>query len=167
MSLLAKLGLAVLPTAVNVGNELLNPSKPTDIENKLGKMAGVFENDATSPITDNRVFQEGITQLNSFDKRNREQGENIAGAGNVTQDAKLSVMQGANDTFANAFNQLFRSAQRFREFSQGKFMNTLALQDNFKQQRLGRRQQNTASIIQPLTQATGAVIESDFFKTKK
>lgn len=157
----AQAGIALAPTAIKGLNEVFNPSQASDYENKLANFMDIYEGNASDPVTENRVYRTGKREINARDKKNREQINNVVGAGNVTNEVKLAGMDAANETYAAAINRLMNNAQRYKEFSQGKVLQLAGMKEQAKQNRLGQRQQKTASWMGPLSSAANAFLMSD------
>ena len=167
LSTAAQVGVASIPTGIKAFNELINPSKPTGYEKKLAKLAEMFGNQASMPVTQNSAFTEGKSVLDAKDKKNRKNVANMTGAGNVTNEVKLTAMNNANDSYAQAISRLIGNAQRFKQAMTGQQINAMSLQENAKQGRLANRQSNTASFIQPMQSAINSFLFSDLVNSKE
>ena len=161
LPLLAQLGIAAAPTAIKAANQIFNPSQESDYEKKIGKYADLFGEQAQSPVTENNVFKSGKSVIDARDKKTREQTENTLGAGNVTGEAKLAGMQSNNEVYAQMLNGLMARAQRFKESSQGKYMNALGLGESIKNNRLNQRANSDAGLMGGLSAGANALLLSD------
>ena len=157
---LAQLGIASAPTAIKTLNQVFNPSQESEYEKKVNSMAELFGEQAKAPITENTAYKSGKSVIDSRDKKSRERTDNTLGAGNVTSEGKLAGMQDNNEVYAQMLNGLMSRAQRFKEASQGRYMNALGLGEYIKNNRLNQRANSDASMIGGLSQGLNAFLLS-------
>lgn len=159
--LAGQVAIAAAPGLVGKLNDVINPSQPSEFEKKLNDFFELYDGQARKGVTENSVYKSGKREIDARDKKIREQSANIVGAGNNTNEAKLAVMQNANDSYGAALSRLMENARRYKEFSQGKALQVAGMQENAKQNRLQQKGLDTASLIQPLSKAANAVLLSD------
>lgn len=157
----AQIGIAAAPTALKGIKEIVNPSRPSAYEKQLKRFMELYKGQAEQPITENQAYKSGKREIDVRDKQNREQVQNVVGAGNVTNEVKLAGMQDANDTYASALNRVISNAQRYKEYSQGRMLSLAGMQEQAKQSRVAQDQQNTAAWLNPLSKAANAFVTTD------
>lgn len=124
-------------------------------------MATMLKGEYQQPLTERSEYKSGKRSLDVRDKKNREGLNNLMGAGNVTNEAKLSTMQESNEAYGAGLNQLMQNVNRFREFSKNRYLNTMGLADQAKRNRVNSFNNNLNSILTPLSQAGGALASAE------
>ncbi|MEX0660494.1 MAG: hypothetical protein WEA58_11475 [Balneolaceae bacterium] len=160
--------LMLAPSAIKLGSNLLGGgSKPSDFENRLGRMADIFESDAAAPITENREFKSGKTLLDQRDRDNRKMINNQSAITGGTDEAKLANTESANESYNQGLNQLLSIASRFKDRSQDRHLNLLGAAENARANRVSQYGQNLNSILDPVSEAGKAFAMADLFANPK
>lgn len=156
-------GLMLAPSAIKIADSLFGGGSPSAYEKELFKMADVFKAEAAKPLTSSREFTSGRSILDSQDKRNRKAVNASAATTGATDEARLANMQGSNEAYNQGINQLLAHAAQMRDRNRNQYMNLLGAGESAKQNRQGRRQQQFAQILDPLSQAGAAFKMADMF----
>lgn len=156
--------LMLAPPALKLGARALGiKSRPSNFEKSLLRMADIFEQDATAPLTENREYKTGKAALDERDRLNRRRINNRSAITGGTNEAKIATMDSSNRSYSNALNQLLNFASRFRDRSQNRYMNTLSAAEAARQGRVGQFNAQMNSIMDPIGEAGRAFAMADVF----
>jgi hypothetical protein len=161
----AQIGVSLLPTVAKLGANLFRDRSPSPYERQLSRYAQMFDAEASVPLTDNRMFQSGISQIDERDRRNRQAVTNRAAATGGTDESRIASMQSANQAYNSAFQRLMDSAQRYRNLMRNRHMQTLGQQEQAGHFRNMAFNEDVDRIVQPLGRTINSFLLSDIFKS--
>jgi len=160
------LAAALAPTAIKLVTNLFRKNKKSSYEKRLSGLADIYQQQAQSPLDENRIFKEGKRQIDRADEKNREALQNSSAATGATDEARLANMEGNNEAYGAALSRLFNSAQRYRDRNQSRYLNTLGQLEGAGQARDQKFQFDLNNIVKPLSGAANSFLLSSLFKDK-
>lgn len=160
---LAQLGIAAAPTAIKAGANLLRGDRKSPYERELSKMAGIFKEQASAPVSENRAYKEGKRQVDRQDEKNRESIQNSSTITGATDEARLASVEDNNEVYADAMSRLFSTAQAYRDRMRDRYLNTLGAQQTARQATNAEFQRKLGGIIDPLSRGAQSFLLSDMF----
>jgi hypothetical protein len=161
MSLLLPIATSLAPTLIKGGLQALGGSKQSPMEKKYKSMMDVLEGKLDQPLQSRGEYKRGRAEILSADERNKEKAENVVGAGNYTNDAKLAVMESTNKTFGSQLNDLMSNVASIRDMDQSRLLGVMQALQGAKAQRVSEYNQKLGSILDPLAEAGGAWLQAE------
>lgn len=134
----------------------IGKNKPSDYEKKMFQMADIFGSEASVPITENRAFRSGMTQLEDRDEKTKKAYDNRQAVTGGTDEANLANRSRSNDNFNRGLQRLLSFAQNEKNRMRGMEMDALSRGENARANRKRQDAANLSSIFDPLSQATSA-----------
>ena len=158
-----QLGAMLAPTAISGLSNLLGNNRQSPYERQLSRMATLFEQEGSAPVTQNREFKSGMKIVDERDRENRRAIDNQSAASGTTDEAKLGHIQTANRSRDSAIDKLLNNARRYRQIMQSRALQTSGMLEQARQSRNQDFQGGLQSIINPLGKAANAFVLSDMF----
>lgn len=161
MGLIAPIAMSVAPTLIKGGLQALGGSKESPIEKKYKGMMNVLEGKLDTPLQGREEYVRGKAELQKADQRNKEKAENVVGAGNYTNDAKLAVMGSTNEAYGSQLNNLMANVAKMRDMDQSRLLGIMQALQGAKAQRVNEYNQKLSNILDPLATAGGAWLQTE------
>jgi len=158
-----QIGAMLAPTAISAGANLFRSNKQSPYEQQLSRMATLFEQEGSAPVTQNREFKSGMKIVDERDRENRRAIDNQSAASGTTDEAKLGHIQTANRSRDANIDRLLNNARRYRQIMQSRALQTSGMLEQARQSRNQDFQGSLQSIINPLGNAANAFVLSDMF----